>query len=371
MGQKRFKVTALTPVHIGTGETIAPEEYFTDDRTGELVRFHPGSALLAMQANERQAFSALIDQNRMKDAVEKMRTAARRSADAQLYRVRLSSGSKQDLQSIVGNLELQRGEVRPLPRNPHTGKIVVPGSAIKGAVRTAVMNDFIAGLTKQDPSWKQRVEGAPKFEMKRMWGEVQQAAFGAQKPGEALERDPFRHLKVSDMEVSKERAIVSRARIYKREGDAGQEEQIRMYYERLESLADGASGELGEVTITVVESEDRQNQLGKVAHPLSWKLVGMNCNQFFVARWEHEKSRFDWLYRGWQADWKSSGRPAFLLRLGRFNHFESLSVDTLRRGQGYQGRDLFEGGNSRTACEMENGRKTPFGWVMLEELPGA
>ena len=62
-----------------------------------------------------------------------------------------------------------------------------------------------------------------------------------------------------------------------------------------------------------------------------------------------------------------AGRKRMLLRIGRFSHFESLSVDGLREGYNIQARKpITNMGATRTRCLMENGRPPmPFGWLLL------
>lgn len=367
MSVKIFRLIALTPVHVGTGEAITPEEFFTDDRTNEMVRFRPEAALSAMSGDQRTQFSALIDQNRMDDALVQLRTFAQKAGESHIYRIKLSDSSKPDLQAIIGKLDTQKGDVRPLPRNPFNGRIIIPGSGIKGAIRTALMSKFVEELLSNEPRLKDEIHRKSGFELKRAWSIVQQRVFGAQNHGQALDRDPFRHLKVSDVEVDPALAVISRAQIYKRDGSAGAE-KIRMYFERLMSSADGVPGVLGTVSIKVISREDRDNKLGKVSREFSWAELSGACSAFYSGRMQAEANGFGWLYTGWALGWKGSNKPAFYLRLGRFNHFDSLSVNGIRRGQGFKGKPLFESGSSRTACELVNGRKAPFGWVVLEEV---
>jgi CRISPR-associated protein Csm5 len=56
-----------------------------------------------------------------------------------------------------------------------------------------------------------------------------------------------------------------------------------------------------------------------------------------------------------------------LLRVGHFSHFESLSVDELRKGYNIKKREpITDMGSTRTRCLMENGKPAmPFGWLML------
>ncbi|MGB9606216.1 MAG: hypothetical protein ACPL88_10120 [Bryobacteraceae bacterium] len=60
---------------------------------------------------------------------------------------------------------------------------------------------------------------------------------------------------------------------------------------------------------------------------------------------------------------------AIPLRIGRFSHFESLSVDGLRSGWNQQRERPIGGmGSSRSLCVLDDGRLAPFGWVLLDPV---
>jgi CRISPR-associated protein Csm5 len=65
--------------------------------------------------------------------------------------------------------------------------------------------------------------------------------------------------------------------------------------------------------------------------------------------------------------WHSPQRKRLLLRIGRFSHFESLSVDELRQGWNVQASRPITGmGATRIRCAMENDKPAmPFGWLLL------
>ena len=67
---------------------------------------------------------------------------------------------------------------------------------------------------------------------------------------------------------------------------------------------------------------------------------------------------------------KSIQERGLLLRVGRFSHFESLSVDNLRQGWNVQARKSITEGSSRTLCRCRPnpdgaGTALPFGWLLL------
>lgn len=87
-------------------------------------------------------------------------------------------------------------------------------------------------------------------------------------------------------------------------------------------------------------------------------------NAFYRRRWQEEMELF------FPTPWRDEPPPAdetgfpLLLRVGRFSHFESASLDKLRQGWQPQGKRAIREGSTRAVIEQESGR-TPFGWLAL------
>jgi CRISPR-associated protein Csm5 len=156
MTKRIFDAIPLTPVHVGTGEPITPEEYFDDG--DYLVRFNPHTVIAQFSEQERRDFEGHIDRNAMKDAQGVLRSRARRSTESHLYRIRMGRSSAGYLRGVTGNPD-RGGDVRPLMWNLGRKCAVIPGSAVKGAIRTAVLNSYVASLNPHElQGWERRVE---------------------------------------------------------------------------------------------------------------------------------------------------------------------------------------------------------------------
>lgn len=362
---KRLRALVLTPVHVGTGEKIAPEDYFVQDDT--LVRFHPAAVFRAMSPAELQKFEALIARDQLHEAWSALREKARGVPGSEMYRVKLGKGAREGLKSLVSNPQ-RRGDVGVLARNPYTSKVVVPGSSIKGAIRTALINHRLqeSGLAAGMSS---EVDRAGARELSRLAGDMERKVLGYQS-GE-MERDPFRLLSVRDASLPASAARVDLVKAVSRRTEAEQPDKgIPMHVERLVSLADGHTKPVFEFEVVLAsEAASHPRVREYLRRPITWEELVRACRTFYEARWKAERAAYPVWYRSAPADgWWQVPEGGFLLRIGRYSHFESLSVDGLRRAENRQTHQWMREGTSRTVCELEPGGKAPFGWLRVQPV---
>ncbi len=353
MEERVFRLIPLTPVHVGTGETIAPDEYFLDrDR---LVRINVHKILMNWPPATRQRFEQLIAANRIDDARKLMHEAAG-SPQFHLYRALVGEPARQELQNAPP--DRRSGEIHTFVRNLHAGVVIVPGSAVKGAIRTAVVSVFahhqLDELKRSIPKLFQNQQ-----ERNRAWMALEEKVLHYKR--RFSEQDPLRMLRVSDGELPPEAVRVDRVRIVNRSGKSPQVQSIQLHVERLLSRADGKEPPSCLIRIAL-------DGRARVSRSLTWDFVMQSCNYFFRRRYQEEVANFTLLQnRNWVPGPDSS--DSILLRIGRFSHFESLSVDELRSGWNAQRKRPIQGmGASRSLCMITGGVLTPFGWVLLEPV---
>ena len=370
----KLRVTPLTPVHVGTGESIAAEDYFLTNN--KLVRFRPAAVVRAMKPEKRREYQALLsgDANSLLRALKLLRGEAERDPGTWLYAVGIGAASRQALSVVIEKLETRTGEVRPLFWNEARGTAVIPGSAIKGAIRTAIVAAMAAQRGVRDTAWwkrwTDRIIQASEGNNQEASRELARAAkrfeedvlgFNSGK----LESDPFRFVKVSDGEVAAEGVQVDRSRLVTGQRDYSAE-SIQMHHERLLSISDGSrQGEFECILQLDHERAGKQQLRG----PLSWvpdlDSLRVWCNWHYDRRYSSEKKRFPELYpQALDQSFEAAKAQGVVLRLGRFSHFEALSVEGMRRTLS-RNRQWISEGSSRTACDLGNGRKLPYGWVSI------
>lgn len=364
MAERVFRAVALTPVHIGSGERLAPEDYLLDEKANRLVRLRTGALLADLSEAERRQLEQMLLGNRFREARGLLR---RRGTDPKYraWEVAIGRESMEELKAAVESPELRRGEVLALPRNPYTGAVVIPGSAVKGAIRTALLNACVnnpPARLKQEV--KRRIEEAKRERLQKAWQELESAGF--QYDRARTESDPMRLVHVADADVGPEAVRVDRAVIVNRAGEEAPAEGIQLHVERLASRADGGGAAEFRVRIGLEEERARNPRVKKLfALPLTWDFLEAACNSFFDGRWREEAGPFAAVRRAVGVA-PQLRKGEILLRVGRFCHFESLSVDGYRQGWNAQGRRPILGmGSSRTMCHTAAGGLAPFGWVLL------
>lgn len=367
----RFRATPLTPIHVGNGDTLAPEDYLIAG--DHLIQFNRSATLRDMQPETRRQLEERLDRNDFQAAQEILR----KSVQPRHHRCRIQIGaeSRADLLKAVGNpLDpvVRQRAVQGFIRNPLTGQPYLPGSSIKGAIRTAVVNFF---TQKHLTSIKPVIPVIP-------WEILETEALNFESLH--LQEDPFRLIKVADAELPPDRTRVDKVWPVKRDGKEDTK-GIQMHFERLLSRGDGI--EDGGFT---VELELDEQAIGdarvKVGRPLDFETIRRACISFYAGRILAERRRFfadaqppERIY-GAQGlikinpdkvlVAKSIQERGLLLRVGRFSHFESLSVDGLRQGWNVQARKPIEEGSSRTLCRCRSTTEgasvaLPFGWLLL------
>lgn len=359
---RRFRLSPLTPVHIGGKERLAPEDYVLDGDV--LVRLKTSSILAALPPELRRRFEQDVDAGRLRAAQDIVGTFWRglppsKRPEFEQYRISVGEGARNELRQLIARPK-RRGEVAALPRNPYTGDVTIPGSAIKGAIRTALVSMRVNGPAKA--AYERAAGGRPDRRV------LEEAAFGYR--SSATESDPLRLLKVSDAVWPASAVRVDRAALH-RLGNGGAE-GIPIYLERLECRADGVR--LPECMVTISLREEATLSLAErrlFQTLFSWNELQFACGSFYVGRLRAEGKRFGeagWF--GWKW-WPSQEEvnTALLLRVGRYCHFDSLSVDTFREGWNARRREpIREIGSTRTLCEVASGERVPFGWVLLEPV---
>lgn len=370
MAVYRCRLIPLTPIHVGASETIALEDYFLAN--GKLTRFHAPSVVRAMSEADRKRFLALLgggDAN-MPDALKLLRQCAQKSPATWIYSIDVGPASRQSLAEALEKVETRRGEVHPLIWNEVKGQAVLPGSAIKGAIRTALLSAAAASAAGAKPGWKAEWE-------RRLAGERDSRALA--RVAKQLEKelicqnhddtewDAFRFLKVSDVAIAPQSVRLDRAVVLGPRGSDAPA-KIQLHFERIRSASD--EGEAPQLEFQLV-LEKQEKAWREEIRPYLQKVPSedsllQSLRFHYINRAAAEARKFPVLYAGNWSQWIDQAKQQgwALIRVGRFSHFESLSVEGLRRTQDRRKQWITEG-TSRTYCTPDGTKKMPFGWALL------
>jgi hypothetical protein len=373
-----------------------------------LERFDPPAVIAAMQPSLRAEYVKALSQGGLKQAHEILGNAA---GAAIRQRLLISQDSRDEIEKVMSNPR-RGGRISPFIRSG--GIPILPGSTVKGALRTA----WLAGETRSMPP--EKVRGLAARIKERRPGKtgtlsegVQLAAFDCDQG--RTEQDPFRDISVSDAPLEAEGTVIDRVHVANcnKEGKIaiGGEGGMQIHVERLAAIADAGVFAVKPFRIAITAPEilavsERRNCAGAraegsgdVSRAIPRRPPGLDelrraTNAHHTVLWFYERQRF---YLGTRTDAlmdelllafsltaererlepSLEAKGAWLLKLGRYGHFESKSIeiDGMRYGEraprrGLSSEFMSEGG-SRTVARDAAGRLLPFGWVLLYPEAGA
>jgi len=393
-------ISTLSPVHIGCGEDYEPTNYVIDGNT--LYAFDPARLLAELLTEQLDELLRALDDRDPVRAAQRFfyrhRQIAMQIADfcvpvseeiAQFYASRVGQVANRegDGKSVINKLEIARTAFDPI-----SGLPILPGSSLKGAMRTAVLESLRAQSEKSYPISDQEV---------RNWKTVNEKARDMERDllGGSFNTDPFRLVKVSDAHFvtgsyklkNAQGKVIERERLprdiffqVKRKKRPNKHEScgnIETLVECVPALQPRAFA--AQLTI------ERKAKQGEATPSLQmdFATLAQACNAFYLAHFERElkilqDNRYvseSWV-RGARARLQpdgiwgkaiSEGR-GFLLRVGRHSGAESVTIDAPRKimkGKGQQATWEKEATTLWLAASNRNPTSgmCPFGWVFVQK----
>ncbi len=350
---EKYKMTVkmLSPVHIGTGQELLPFEYIIRDDVMyviDLVGLLSGLAL-----KTRSEFESVVDQNNFCFLREFIRQNADLNKHTR-YKVQAADKLVSIYNKNISNPDNQL-IINPFIRRMDNCKTVIPGSSLKGAIRTAV----VSAATEKMYSSSKRL---PDIQHRNWENEVLQC----QDPKD----DPFRAISIDDITLPADATIIDETKISKIKKTAGPDPGgIQQFYEvTFSQLKDKDISGSGFLTVY-----SGLQMKGGVSLKLSAEMLCNVCRKFYGSVMKYEYNTF---YKIWKDVEKHQlalmdvkyGPMEFPLRLGRFSHCESVTVDL-----------MLENGNSLRNPKTRLGRwgttRTlafdlfPMGWVKVSLQP--
>lgn len=394
----RLLFTPLSPIHIGTGESYEPTNYVIEGDT--LHEFDTGSVVEALSATDRQTLNAIVNRkpdDGMIKAVQQyfydrratlMPGAVHRipvqDGVARLYADRVGQTAQQEAHGrrVINKLEIDRTAYNPATRLP-----VLMGSSIKGAIRTALLDQINNGAPKLPHEQK----GLHEFQ-----GRLFQY-YEMERRKMFLERDPMRLVHISDAAWQGEPGLPASEIVFavNRKKTPAVDRQGNQRSTR----ADSGPPQLlecvpalryrafaGQINVQLLGDVNRPG--GVPAADLRFDLarIAQACNAFYRPILQSEITLLS--QRGFlDTDWGnavsemvssslSAGDGVFLLRVGRHSGAESVTLNGVRQ-------ILIRGGRNRPdriekqattiwlaakERDQESGL-LPFGWLLVERGP--
>lgn len=388
-------ITPLSPLHIGTGEDFDPTNYVIDG--GNLYVFGAEAALRALPESARQDLMAVLDGRPDVQMIKQVQAFFHRHRERLIpgadhampvlpsiaaeyeQRVGRTAQREQGGREIVNQLRIERAYADPATRRP-----ILPGSSLKGAIRTALLDRLNAGngLTPNERDLRPQQQNRA----------LQMRLFRYQQ----FDQDPMRLVQLSDAAAqipgglfgTEVRYAVNRKRQpVMKDGKElrAQAENLRQVLECVPPLrARTFTGRMVLQDVANLDSPKLPDQ------ELRWTLsdLAAACNAFFRPVFEREQQELTkrgYLDNAWRdtasrvlaAFETALGKnEAFLLRIGRHSGAEAVTLNGVRsikiiKGKGERPDYLPQAKTVWLAAREIQDRRhlVPFGWVLVEASP--
>lgn len=374
-------LTPLTPIHIGCGEDFEPTNYVIDERV--LYHFDPAQIRLTAQERSNLTRAASLQGDEAIRAVQRF-FWHKRAQCKQVSRLQIpvAAGVEDWYDRRVGKV-VQREEtgrkvsnqleIERTVHHPHSGRPYIPGSSLKGSIRTAWLNHIDPGGGSERDKTQKPSERCSDVEAELLGGK--------------FSSDPFRLVKLADAEGPnvKSRIIFSVDRDKEqRLGRDGQRIEKNLFVRR-EVIVGGQYRALhGEIRFERLAVPTRNGVPAMDKRIGGYEQLARACNRFYRERLTADLKlirrrfaddpwvdRFKRLIDALRQD-LDDGR-AMLLRVGRHSGAESVTLEKRRwiRIMGGKKRSPYWDREPTTiwlAAERENAVADllPFGWLLVE-----
>jgi CRISPR-associated protein Csm5 len=291
-------ITVNSPLHIGCDEVYEPMGFVLDEERKELIAFDPVSFINSLSQADKSTLSSLCRLGDLPSILRIYKFFQGRKAQGRSvsvapafidhYRSTLKI-SENRIQQELNKFVVERTAFRTADNRPF-----IPGSSIKGALRTGYLNHVCGGKNMRERDAKTLEKKLLNYQ--------------------SIEQDPFGHVKVSDFQPAGEvhTRIVYAINKKKKVSD----KEARGPYQILEVIEPG-SAFIGEITVGQPSPEN------PVRQPVQLKTLLSGTHDFYAGEHKRESRELG-----------AVGIPAqdfiqtdtLLIRMGRHSGAESVTV---------------------------------------------
>ncbi len=361
----QVRLHIMSPVHIGCDDIYDPTSFvILRNKSNELnlAAFDPMVFIDSLSEQDRGGFLGICDKGSIASIIEMMRFVAEKfqpSKQKIIVRVECSSTLLEHYKKVKGislkneEKELNQFHIARTAYNPHNNLPYIPGSSIKGAMRTAYLNKLAKESKRLNTGDKK--DGNKYLERQLLGGQ--------------FDTDPLRLLKVSDFIPEGD----GKCKIFyavNRKKDEGQ--AAKGPYQIIETIGVNTvfSG-----TINI----DQPLKTGVISNPVKPGILLNAVNGFYNSVYDEDnkviariKASPSVMPSQFKDKW---GKSAFLLRIGRHSGAEAVTIEGYRNIKIMHKRgepDTYESCATTLWLASEeskpdaNSRLKSFGWAVLE-----
>jgi CRISPR-associated protein Csm5 len=391
MAKKQYTatITPLTGVHIGTGETLTPLDYKIATKMGKVdfkkpmyFKFSSDKILARLIAEEKDltAFDRASVSGNMKELQQFFHGHCREISDTE-YPCDVTTGFIQTYKKNHDKDPLDNAaEVLPMYHAEGSSRPTIPGSSIKGSVRTAILNYLLA-----DPDYKKRYDellhGYDALLAERNDRVLARniAHYETTMQKKLLDyndakNDPFRSLSIGDCifkaSGTQLTGLLKNISCGKTSGELASLDKLQIQAEVLRGTLLG--GKTSAETVISIDTDLQAIHFpkeNKKITPLSMQEIIDSCNDFYWSAFQDEYDRF---YKNSVDDSirtihalkqlldTSRSNTQCIFRVGRWSQVEFVTCE-----ESFRKPDAPKGaGGTRTVFD-NNGQYVPMGWCVL------
>lgn len=389
----KIKIEPLTAVHIGTGEKILPLDYKLESLNGSEIKKY-------VKFSSDKIIDYILKSGSPQQKLELQKISDENNINtlASFFQKYFYLGIAYDARITIGFLNLYSQKIKAglfensLEVNQmlhHESNPYIPGSSIKGAVRTAVLNQILLKNLPQD-AYDELLEMADDekekdFKKAGKYAEkIQNKALKISKLNgfDNAKLDPFRCIEITDCDFSAKDQIVGRMENLKI--DRSKKE---LYAESMQMITEAISGELADgkssSDFIIRINEGLQNIKLANGFCINKKIdiheIISACNFFFKTQFYKEYKKFyQDAYDGVDKivelkkiidSIPEDNEKEFLLRVGHWSQVEFVTFgeDFRNPKTPVKKGKVMPYGTSRTVLNY-NGQYLPMGWCKCTVL---
>lgn len=348
-------IHTISPVHIGCDEVYEPMGFIIDQGRKKLISFDPLDFFKGLDDKGQQEFASICQKGTPESIIEIYNFMHGKNVEGHAVNVcpglimhykknlSLSGKDKKYIQKEINNFSILRTAF-----NPNTNKPYIPGSSIKGAIRTAWMNHLAKNKHISTPRGK---NAAKDLERNLL-------------DGGNFETDPFRMLKVSDFTPVP--GVKTQIVYAVNEKKTSSKYKAGGPYQILEVIEPGSIFE-GSITITTPQKGSG------IRNPLDMDTLLKALDKFYAKEKDKEDAQLKNIGVVYNPD---IPEDKVLLRLGRHSGAEAVTIEGYRniKIMKKQGEKPDYPNHTTTfwlASDNQNrytmNELKPFGWVAIVE----
>ena len=350
----KVKYQILTPVHIGAGQDLSPFDYVIVNEM--FHRIIVDELISSLNQEQLRKFYTFVEDGNI-TGLRNLIVENFNEEKFSKYKIKVFPNIADKYKRNLNNINNQL-LISPFVRTTDDFKPYIPGSSIKGAIRTAIIDSIVQSKGYKPP----KSPGNNSWELEAM-GALSQRK-GKDEPKPDISKDPFRTLKVSDVFISNDVMAIGEvfnARVDKR--------RDRITTVGIQMIKEVLLGQINTGKIVEFEGEIRIDEflpsVRGVARELNKDFIIQCCNKFYNDEFKREQEFYelaldmhDIIDRMRSLFRVNQNENECVIRVGRFSGVYAVTINNFRNPHNRKWRNtrnLFEG-------------KYPMGWVKVKFL---